>query len=149
MEFLKKFDSIPSSRIDAFEEKHGFKLPTDYYEFLSTHNGGYPSLDKFEISDSQGADVLDVFHGLDVQSRFCNLDYLLDNYPDKFLKKMIPIAHDPGGNYICLNVNEGDSFGHVYFYDHEISNEGVDGGLTSDNLYLISRSFSEFLLKIY
>ena len=149
MEFLKNFDMIFTPRIIAFEEKNNFKLPDDYFRFLKNYNGGYPTRDKFNISDSQGIDILDVFHGLDVKPRFSNLDYLVDNYTDRFIHHIIPIGHDAGGNYVCLNVNQGNDYGKVYFYDHEVENEDENGNLTWDNLYLIADSFSDFLEKLY
>jgi len=149
MEFLKKFDLISTSRIVEFEEKNNIRLSNDYFDFLKNYNGGYPARDKFKINDSQGTDILDVLHGLDVKPRFSNLDYLVDNYSDRFIHHVIPIGHDAGGNYICLNLKEGTNYGKVYFYDHEIDNEDENGNLNWDNLYLIADSFSEFLEKLY
>jgi hypothetical protein len=62
---------------------------------------------------------------------------------------IIPIAHDPFGNAICLSCGEKD-YGYVYFWDHE--NE-VDYTQSTDddynNLYFIAKSFTEFLDGLY
>ena len=52
--------------------------------------------------------------------------------PDYF----VPIAHDPGGNLICISCSETEN-GFVYFWDHE--NEG------NNNVYLISKGFNDFI----
>ena len=58
-------------------------------------------------------------------------------------EELVPIAHDPGGNQICIAV-AGPKTGAVYFWDHE---EEADDDETPgyDNVYLIANSFNEFL----
>jgi hypothetical protein len=49
------------------------------------------------------------------------------------LSGLIPIAHDPGGNMVCLAVT-GEKMGKIFFWDHEgISSEEETYG--HDNIF--------------
>ncbi len=58
---------------------------------------------------------------------------------------ILPIAHDPGGNLICISCKTNDE-GCIYFWDHE--NE-VDYSIQQNddysNLYFIANNFNEFI----
>jgi hypothetical protein len=58
---------------------------------------------------------------------------------------LLPIAHDPLGNLICISCSKED-FGYIYFWDHE---NAVDYANSTDadysNLYIIAKSFKEFI----
>lgn len=60
-------------------------------------------------------------------------------------RHVIPIAHDPGGNLICISC-AGHDGGSVYFWDHE---REVDYSIADDsdysNLYFIADSFDAFI----
>lgn len=149
MILLENFGGLSTKRLKNFEEKHILRLPVDYRCFLLKNNGGYIENGNFLINDFQGEDRIEVFHGLDLKQRFSNIEYLIETYSDRFNVKVLPIGHDGGGNFICLDVNEGQNYGKVYFYDNEVDNENDDGSLNRDNLYLISNSFTEFLEKLH
>lgn len=52
------------------------------------------------------------------------------------------IAHDPGGNLICIDINDDK----VYFWDHEKEvNYSCSDDNDRSNLYLIAESFNEFI----
>ena len=61
---------------------------------------------------------------------------------------MVPIAHDPGGNLLLVSCEE-NSFGSIYFWDHE--NE-IDYKNVSDNersnIHFVANSIGEFLSKL-
>lgn len=61
---------------------------------------------------------------------------------------ILPIGHDPGGNYICIALTD-ENYGQIYFYDHEEPNEDSNGNVNWNNLYLVAKSFSEFLNKLH
>ena len=149
MKLTENFGGTSPDRIQAFERKNNFKLPKDYSNFLLLNNGGYIEKGVFLINDFQGYDKIEVFHGFELNNEYSNLDYLVDMFPDRFIKNIIPVGRDGGGNYICLNVNEGEDYGKIYFYDHEVDNENNDGTLNWDNLYLVADSFTEFIEKLH
>jgi hypothetical protein len=102
-------------------------LPYDYRQFLLRYNGGYPEPRGF----CGGTEVLDCFFGFCQKSRclWCEYYACRDVLPDS----VIPIADDPGGNYISLAVYKPDC-GKVYFWDHE-----------ADTLTPLAESFTSFL----
>ncbi len=149
MEFKKKYGFTNTHSIEEFEAQFNILLSLDYKEFLKNENGGIPLKKTFLINNKQGYDTIDIFFGLDMEKPFLSLSYLIESYFDRFPKGILPIGEDPGGNYICLNVNEGEDYGKIYFYDHEVDNENNDGTLNWDNLYLIADSFTEFIAKLH
>ncbi|GAB3939867.1 hypothetical protein GCM10028805_00780 [Spirosoma harenae] len=149
MEFKKQYGSTSRDDIHNLEEKINSKLPADYESFLLTYNGGIPMKNRFLINSSQGFDSISVFFGLSFEKSHLNIDYLLDYYAERFPLGIIPVGEDPGGNYICLDANQGESYGKVYFYDHEIDNEDAQGNPTRDNLFLVADSFTEYLKSLH
>lgn len=148
MEFKKQYGNTNYEDVRKFEEQVSSKLPADYESFLLTYNGGIPMKNRFLISSSQGFDSISVFFGLSLDKSSLNINYLLDYYAERFPLGIIPIGEDPGGNYICLDANQGGSYGKVYFQDHEIDNEDAQGNPTRDNLFLVADSFTEFLKSL-
>ena len=132
--------------LKALEQVWGFKLPTDYRNFLLEHNGGYPEKPVFDFkNDSEDGSVLSMF--------FCIYpDFnhnLLDNlkiYQHRIPSHMFPIADDDCGNLILLSVKNPDR-GKIYFWDHEMEcEEGEEPDYS--NLSLIADSFEEFCDKL-
>ncbi|MCK8495886.1 SMI1/KNR4 family protein [Spirosoma sp. RP8] len=148
MEFKMQFGRTTHKSIKEFEEKINFKLPTDYESFLLVYNGGIPLKNRFLINKLQGFDSIDLFFGLSLDKDFLNLNYQLDYYEDRFPPGIIPIGEDPGGNYICLDANQGENYGRIYFYDHEVENEYAQGNPTRNNLFLVAINFGEFLKSL-
>lgn len=136
------------SSIDSFESKLSLSLPEEYREFLYQYNGGLTSegSDTYLINEKQV--VIDRLFGIDTKPSY-DIESLLYSYADRFPKGIIPIGEDPGGNYICLNVNMGVDYGKVLFYDHEIENEDEQGRPTWDNLSLIANSFNSFTEQLH
>jgi hypothetical protein len=64
-------------------------------------------------------------------------------YQDRVPNTLLPVARDPGGNLLCLQLSEQD-YGKVYFWDHEDEvAEGETPGF--DNVYFVAASFDELL----
>jgi hypothetical protein len=70
-----------------------------------------------------------------------NLFNYLADYKDKIPNHFIPVAHDSGGNLICLSCGKND-FGYVYFWDHEYDKTGAN------NYFIIAKSFNQFIESI-
>lgn len=140
-----------AASIEAIEEKIGKRLPADYAEFLVKYGGCY--LESRKTTDDVEYDVcyrpiekdpwmgeedetqlLECFYGL---SRDNSVLSMIDTYSDRFPPEIIPIAASPGGNEICLDLDNGC----VLFWDHELRNPDED-------FYLIANSFEEFILRL-
>lgn len=104
-----------------------------YFHFEGKRKASFSSIDWFfAIYDGKHDNLLRYFFNYKVHRK-------------RLPFRLIPIAHDPGGNLICISC-EGADNGFVYFWDHE--NE-VDYHVAEDNdfsnLFFIAKSFNEFL----
>lgn len=135
---------LNSDRLKEFEHKFEMTLPNDYRDFLLTYNGGYPEPDGFWIQGMDGnGSLVDRFLGIHGGEHDNLLGYL-EIYKERIPPNFLPIAHDPGGNLICMSV-EGEDKGKIYFWDHE-EEADPDQGETAgyQNVYLIADSFTDF-----
>ncbi|MEO6358817.1 MAG: SMI1/KNR4 family protein [Ferruginibacter sp.] len=136
-------------QIQETEIYAGLKFPNEYKEHLLKFNGGQcvPKIFKFNENGKWTDSYIDWFLAI-YNGKYDNLrEYIKDYKLDKkrLPTHMLPIAHDPGGNLICISTDTEDK-GCIYFWDHE--NE-VDYNITNDrdysNLYMVARSFNEFI----
>jgi len=136
-------------QIIEIEKYAGLNFPQEYTEHLLQHNGGQPSPNTFKFNENGNwtESCIDWFLAI-YDGEFDNLkDYIWDyKFEEKRLPNhMLPIAHDPGGNLICISCGLKDK-GYIYFWDHE--NE-VDYSSSDDsdysNLYLVSETFNGFI----
>jgi cell wall assembly regulator SMI1 len=141
--------SITSIDIDEIETYIGLKFPEEYRKHLLKFNGGQctPNVFHFLEKGKPSSSCIDWFLAI-YEGENDNLkDYIdiLKKDEKRMPTHIVPIAHDPGGNQICLSCGIQD-YGYVYFWDHE--NE-VDYTISGDdnysNLYLIAKNFNEFL----
>ena len=82
--------------IIEFQDKLGFKVDTDYVDFLLRNNGGVPS--KVRIKGNK----IVIDHFLSFKSDY-KLNSLIDIYPD-FQQYGLPIAETPSGDSIILII---------------------------------------------
>lgn len=140
---------IDSQRIEEIERWIGLTFPKEYKNHLLKYNGGYcnPNVFGFIENGEPTESTVDWFLAIydgdsDSLKRYIKT-YKLD---DKRLPShIVPIAHDPGGNLICISCGSED-YGYIYFWNHE---KEVDYFFSNDsdysNLYLISKTFDLFL----
>lgn len=142
---------LTSATLKDVEDRLGFELPDDYRNFLLKHNGGQPqpSVFHFKYESGRYADscidwFLAVYHG-----EHDNFETYYEMYKGERMRlppELVPIAHDPGGNLICISVI-GFRKGAVFFWDHE--KEVGDGESPSyKNIHLIADSFAAFIAKV-
>ena len=135
--------TLQEDDITELERLLGVTLPGDYRLFLLAHNGGRPTPDGFLKSrDESDRDAIDWFLGVQAGAHNDLLSYV-ETYRDRIPPDLLPIAHDPFGNLVCLAV-AGPRSGWVYFWDHE---EEAPEGEAPDyrNVAPIARSLYAFL----
>jgi cell wall assembly regulator SMI1 len=135
---------VTEAQVAKLEEEMGIRLPSEYRQFLLKHNGGYPEPDGFVIhgrtEDEDG--MVDRFLAIH-DGEHDNLSRYLKWYKGRLPRNLFPVAHDPGGNLICISTSGAD-VGKVYFWDHD---EEVEEGVVPDyrNVYLLADDFVRFL----
>ena len=127
----KAYNSINPSIEDIieFQDKLGFKVDTDYVDFLLRNNGGIPS--KVRIKGNK----IVIDHFLSFKSDY-KLNSIIDIYSD-FQQYGLPIAKTPSGDSIILS-----SDGKVRFFNHNIDSIDEEVGVIANN-------FLELLEKLY
>ncbi|MBC1436124.1 SMI1/KNR4 family protein [Listeria rocourtiae] len=135
--------NLKEEDIQKFESINGVALPRVYRLFLKENNGGETEPNLFFISENQGASVLDSFFGLgDI---YGNLQDFIDIYDGRLPDDFIPIGNDPGGNAICVSINE-DNSDNIYFWDHEEETENPN---EMSNVFLLANDIEEFINNFY
>lgn len=168
---LKKLNlsKLKSSRtelnglIDNIEKKYEIIILDDYRELLLNYKDLFfddeISFVPIENTPYTSEDTTQSFDGFFHLQGDDNLEKQIECYYSRMPKSLIPIGECSGGNLICLEVKT-ETFGKVYFWDHENEFEGKKmAGIISleesideywENLYLVSNSLFDFLnsLKI-
>lgn len=142
---------LSSEAIGIVEDRLGIVLPNEYRDFLLLHNGGRPRPAVFRFKNSSGKYVdssVDWFLAI-YEGEHDNFESYFETYKrdqQRLPTELVPIAHDPGGNLICISVS-GSQKGAVFFWDHE--NEcGIGETPTFWNVHVIAESFTEFLSSL-
>ncbi len=145
-EFFETERQLNTADIQEIEAYMGFELPNQYKQHLLKYNGGRcsPSEFYFDEDGETASSFIDWFLAI-YDGEYDNLKKYIQDYKideKRMPSKVFPVAHDPGGNLVCMDSEDGK----IYFWDHE--NE-VDYSVNDDsersNLYLIANSFNEFL----
>ncbi|WP_051303290.1 SMI1/KNR4 family protein [Psychromonas aquimarina] len=137
-----KYGAINLDALEALEAEIGCKLPTEYGDFLISNNGGSPLFDCFEISKQDGDDRLSSFFGLHTGPEYLQLDKQLKVFKERIPDKLLPIADDAFGNLVGISLND-DSFGAIFFWDHE---KQLNNSFSS--LIKLSASLTEFISSL-
>ena len=150
--FFNTLSSLKLSQIEAVEKFSGLKFPESYKNHLLKYNGGQcdPNVFSFTENGERTQSNINWFLAIDDEEDESLQEYINDYKIDekRLPKHILPIAHDPFGNLICISCGKKD-FGYVYFWDHE---EEVDYQISKDddysNLYLIKDDFDKFINEL-
>ena len=130
--------------LEGVERDLEVRLPDSYRRLLAAANGGRPAAPAFRAA--AGTDeVLDRFLSLgsgDEDDLLAWLERYGDRLPDGFL----PIAHDPFGNLIGLDLGAPGAAG-VLLWDHELEPEGDEDERA--NLFPLATDFDAFLASFF
>ncbi|REH56255.1 SUKH superfamily protein [Tenacibaculum gallaicum] len=126
--FILTEKNIISEDLVAFEEKFKFTLPETYKTHMLKFNGGAPDKDYF-----QGVNVA---HFNPIKNGDDTLEENIKDLKDFLPIGYLPFAYDPGGNQICMDLNEGENYGKIYYLPMDMGE--IEPELLAD-------SFEEFL----
>jgi hypothetical protein len=138
------FEPIDATALASFETQFGISLPDAYKQFLLENNGGRPDPAYFDVPNWPGEGTL-VGDFLGIRSqRAANLSFWIEELGDELLPDFIPIADDPGGNFLCLRLTEPDR-GAIYYWD---ASPDHDLDETTGTMFKVAGSIDEFLKKL-
>lgn len=142
----KKIDARTLSNLETALK---ITLPQDYKTFLLKNNGGYvseflcsPDFIEVDPSNQKGypqSTNVDRFYSLAEI-----IEAVADNKEDPvFPPCYIPIAYDSCGNMILLYIEKGETYGSIFFANHELYDKNGFYVITK-----ISSSFSKFIWSL-
>lgn len=140
---------LPSKeQVEAVEERLGITLPNAYRTFLLKINGGRPDPCSFDFKGADGYENSSVVRNFlslsDKEEVSFELEYRYCKENNRIPRDVAPIAHDPGGNLICISLSGPDE-GKIYFWDHELELEQH----LHPNLAFLAKNFSDFLSMLH
>ena len=133
------FGTLSKSELSDFEKANKIELPSDYKYFLLGSNGGVPAPNKNTSPETIVTYMLGMHNGDYYASLYKHISLFMSRLPFS----TFPIATDPFGNLFIMSLHL-ESYGYVYFWEHEGEPEMQDGHYT-DNCHFVAHSFSEFV----
>lgn len=134
-------EKITLKDITEFENRCNINLPNEYKDFLLRYNGGYPKASTFKISDEYGESVVNKFYGIGNMKG--NLDKVYEILDGELPEGFISIGSDPGGNEICIGIDE-KYYGKIYFWIHDMESDEE-----LSNMFFLADSFTSFFENLY
>ncbi|MDU8357801.1 SMI1/KNR4 family protein [Pseudomonas syringae group sp. J309-1] len=105
---FSKSKAVNQKDISDFSRAFGCSLPDQVVDFFLEFNGSKPETNTFSVGDDNESGV----------NKLICISEVLDER--KFLDfigiKVFPVAIAEGGNYVVIDLNQGQS---VFFWDHE------------------------------
>ena len=86
--------------LDYFSARK-LKIPQDYLDFLSQHNGGRPEPGSLRLQTQIIS--IQYFYAYSSPLEACTLDYASTLYQGRIPHGLLPIAHDSSGSLLLLN----------------------------------------------
>lgn len=120
-----------SKAVECFEADYGLKLSQDITSCIKQNNGGRPDKKVFDTEVSKGRVIKSLlsFNNDDLETVYDAIDRLKGEKSN-----LVPLASDPGGNYICFDTKQQD----IVLWLHETN--------TTEK---ISSSFTAFLETLH
>ncbi|QEM12944.1 SMI1/KNR4 family protein [Mucilaginibacter rubeus] len=144
VEFFNTENNLTVEQIRLIASKYQLVFPDEYVDHLLINNGGqcHPNVFEFiengQLTESNVDWFLAIYDG-----RYDSLEQYIKVFkkdqariPDSF----IPIAHDPGGNLICISCVDKK----IYYWDHEKEMINADHN-GAGNIHFIARNLETFL----
>lgn len=147
VEFFNTESDVTLEQIRLIESKYQLTFPDEYVNHLLVNNGGQCNPNIFEFMENGQLTESNVDWFLAIyDGKHDSLEEYIKTYkkdqeriPDSF----IPIAHDPGGNLICISCVDKK----IYFWDHEKEMLNTDHN-GSGNIHFIDSNLEAFLSNL-
>lgn len=139
------FRPLAPSDISSFESQFGVTLPVQYREFLQRTNGGQPTPSTFEIPNCDDSAKVDLFYGIGSVGDPGDLGTEYEQVREELPAGFLPIARDPGGNYVLLCTTAEQS-GEIYYWD---ANHFFEQSDESADTYWVAKNFDDFLAGLH
>ena len=136
-----RYGHLKEPMLIEFEEKLGARLPEDFREYLLKYNGGLPEPNNFNIHN----DCSSIHHmfGIHDGPEYTSLKWNVEINTTAIPNLLMPFADDPFGNILCIGV-KGDVKGEIFFWDHEVCEDG-----NWSDIVKISDSFTLFINSLF
>ena len=132
--------------MQTLETLAGFSFPADFRNFMLTQNGGIP--EKSTIKGPNGTKtVLQKIYAISSNAPNLTVGHLLKFYKNRIPYGMFPFGDDPAGNLYLISLLPDDSYGGIFFWDHE-NEADQEKQPYFDNIHFICKSFQEFMKKL-
>lgn len=131
--------------LEDFENWMKLPLPPNFRDFLLSQNGGIPEKSIIKVGDKER--VVQKLYAITNESKIFTLAHLRKTYKDRIPKNMLPFGDDPAGNLFLMRLDDGESYGNIYFWDHE-NEADVEEEPSYANVHFIAHTFDEFLSKL-
>lgn len=134
-------ESIDAAQIAGAEQLLGVRFPAEYREVAKNFGGSYGDAEFLVDRPAGGFDRCSVglVFSLLPQSRNSVYCVMAGWAEHELSARIIPIAEDGGGNYLCLDYRNGDEPEVVFFFHELLGEEG---------LMTVCPTFAEFLTRM-
>jgi hypothetical protein len=128
----------------GIEERYSVQFSEEYRTFMLTHNGGEITPNGFDFEKISDSSTVRYFYSINHKAEYRNLLKIFEIFVDsgRLPPNLMPIGTDDFGNLICISTRGDNTFGCIYFWDHEM--EGSKKAISS-----LAVSFNTFLERIY
>lgn len=150
-EFYHSEKPINDRDLDDSERLMNAKIPLQLRNFMLEHNGGMPENDAFLDDDGEWVAIHELipikYYKESSNNKNRLMPYIaMDLWERKLIpKNFLPFAIDCGGNYFCIDLNNGK----IYYYtlDDWSDNLSVTDNQSKSTNYLCD-SFNDFISKL-
>lgn len=157
IEWLYTKKEVSMSTIKEIESELKIKFPQDFIECVIYNHGACVEPHLFKVEDKER--VFSQLLSFELNSSM-NIINTYNRIKEGLPKKVIPIASDPAGNFICFDYSKNVAYPTVVFWYHEISvaEDDLDEDELEDNslddlqreaLAYICDSFTELINMLY
>jgi len=146
VELIETNDAFIKRKFEEFCSVNDFVFPTEYVDFLAEHNDC--ELASNIIHGKQNDYYIRYFYGTSSE-KYSDIVSTYEVYRNRLPIKCVPIADPDFGNQICISLQK-DSYGGIYFWDHELmdTDDGEPCTLEIKDMNYLAASFSNLLDKI-
>lgn len=129
-----------------FCNQYLLSFPHEFIVYLKKHNDAELEPNALDISDNECC--VRYFYGTS-NEEYADIWDIYEMYKERIPEKCVPIADADFGNQICMSLQE-DTYGKIYFWDHEIMDTDVDEicKINIEDMIEMAVSFTDLLNKI-